>query len=127
MESILRKPHPRIELIPMGVNQEKFYPFKNNTFDLVTMSFSLRNVENINITLNEINRVLKKNGSFIFVENIEGSIMHMIIRTSFQSSGWYYPNLKDFIGMLSNFTKIKYLLLDFSLFYQEMKKLNLRF
>ena len=43
-------------------------PFKNNKFDLVTMAFSLRNVENIKKTLNEVNRVLKKNGQFICLE-----------------------------------------------------------
>ena len=37
-------------------------------FDLVTMSFSLRNVDNIKITLNEINRVLKKDGQFLCLE-----------------------------------------------------------
>ncbi len=43
-------------------------PFKNNMFDLVKMSFSLRNVDNIKITLNEINRVLKKDGQFLCLE-----------------------------------------------------------
>ena len=43
-------------------------PFNDNKFDLVTMSFSLRNVENIVTTLNEINRVLKKNGQFLCLE-----------------------------------------------------------
>ena len=43
-------------------------PFKDNKFDLVTMSFSLRNVDNIKITLNEINRVLKKDGQFLCLE-----------------------------------------------------------
>ena len=43
-------------------------PFKDNKFDLVTMSFSLRNVENIKITLNEVNRVLKKGGQFLCLE-----------------------------------------------------------
>ena len=43
-------------------------PFKNNMFDLVTKSFSLRNVDNIKITLNEINRVLKKDGQFLCLE-----------------------------------------------------------
>ncbi|PPR37705.1 MAG: Ubiquinone/menaquinone biosynthesis C-methyltransferase UbiE [Alphaproteobacteria bacterium MarineAlpha6_Bin4] len=43
-------------------------PFKNSKFDFVTMSFSLRNVYNINLTLSEINRVLKKNGQFICLE-----------------------------------------------------------
>ena len=67
---------PNIEMMNYGLKKLKSknlvwlasygekLPFKNNTFDLVTMSFSLRNVENLNITLNEISRVLKKMVSF---------------------------------------------------------------
>ena len=66
---------PNIEMMNYGLKKLKSknlvwlasygekLPFKNNTFDLVTMSFSLRNVENLNITLNEISRVLKKKWS----------------------------------------------------------------
>ena len=71
---------PNIEMMKNGIKKfgkkniswiasygEKL-PFKDNKFDVVTMSFSLRNVENIKITLNEINRILKKNGQFICLE-----------------------------------------------------------
>lgn len=92
--------------------------FPDSSFDVVCCKSLLGGIakndkSKIKIVNKEVHRVLKKNGSFIFVENIEGSIMHKIIRTSFQSSGWYYPNLKDFIGMLSNFTKIKYFTIGF--------------
>ena len=43
-------------------------PFKNNSFDLITMSFSLRNVSNLKKTLSEINRVLKVSGQFLCLE-----------------------------------------------------------
>ena len=71
---------PNIEMIKNGTKKLKSknliwlaaygekLPFKNNKFDLVTMSFSLRNVENIKKTLNEIYRVLKKNGQFLCLE-----------------------------------------------------------
>ena len=49
-------------------NSAENLPFKNNSFDLVTMSFSLRNVESISKTLFEIKRILKKNGQFICLE-----------------------------------------------------------
>ena len=39
-------------------------PFKSNQFDLVTMSFSLRNTYNLKKTIKEINRVLKKTVNF---------------------------------------------------------------
>ena len=41
-------------------------------------------------------------------ENIQGSIMHKMIRKYSQSSGWYYPNLNDFINTLDNFSNIRY-------------------
>ena len=71
---------PNMEMMKYGIKKfKKKYiswvasygeklPFKNNMFDLVTMSFSLRNVDNIKITLNEINRVLKKDGQFLCLE-----------------------------------------------------------
>ena len=49
-------------------NYAENLPFKNNFFDLITMSFSLRNVHNLNKSLSEIKRVLKKNGQFLCLE-----------------------------------------------------------
>ena len=43
-------------------------PFKNNEFDLITMSFSLRNVYDLKKSLKEIHRVLKKRGQFLCLE-----------------------------------------------------------
>jgi len=71
---------PNIEMIKQGTRKIKGknvmwlasygerLPFKDNKFDLVTMSFSLRNVRNMKTTLNEVNRVLKKNGQFLCLE-----------------------------------------------------------
>ena len=58
-------------------------PFKSNKFDLVTMSFSLRNVENIKITLNEVKRVLKKNGQFLCLEF--GKIKNLAINSIYKT------------------------------------------
>ena len=46
------------------------------------MSFSLRNVENIKITLNEIKRVLKKNGQFLCLEF--GKIKNLTINSIYK-------------------------------------------
>ena len=43
-------------------------PFKNNEFDLITMSFSLRNVYDLKKSLKEIHRVLKNGGQFLCLE-----------------------------------------------------------
>lgn len=43
-------------------------PFKDNTFDIVTTGFGLRNIENFNGALDEIYRVLKPNGLFLHLD-----------------------------------------------------------
>ena len=48
-------------------NAEKL-PFKNNEFDYYTISFGIRNVENINNALAEAFRVLKPGGRFLCLE-----------------------------------------------------------
>jgi len=49
-------------------------PFENNTFDAVTVSFGVRNFENLKKGLNEMNRVLKPNGTLYILEfsKVEG-------------------------------------------------------
>lgn len=43
-------------------------PFDDNSFDRVTISFGIRNVENIQQALNEMYRVLKPGGKFLCME-----------------------------------------------------------
>lgn len=43
-------------------------PLDNNFFDRVTISFGIRNVENIQVALNEMFRVLKLGGKFLCME-----------------------------------------------------------
>lgn len=43
-------------------------PFNNNMFDAITVSFGIRNFENLEKGLSEIYRVLKPNGVFIILE-----------------------------------------------------------
>ena len=43
-------------------------PFKNESFDIYTISFGLRNVGDINKSLKEANRVLKTGGRFFCLE-----------------------------------------------------------
>ncbi len=68
-------------------------PIKNEQFDLVTMSFSLRNVENINKTLKEVKRVLKKNGQFLCLEF--GKVDNLAINTIYKI---YSDNFIPMIG-----------------------------
>ena len=43
-------------------------PFKDNCFDIITVSFGIRNFYNIDKALKEISRVLKKDGCFFCLE-----------------------------------------------------------
>ena len=49
-------------------NSAEKLPFKNNHFDYYTISFGIRNVNNINNTLKEAYRVLKPGGRFLCLE-----------------------------------------------------------
>ena len=54
--------------IKLFVGDSQKMPFQNNFFDAVTISFGVRNFENLNKCLLEIKRVLKKNGKLIILE-----------------------------------------------------------
>ena len=54
--------------ISFYVNDSEKIPFGNNFFDAVTISFGVRNFENLNKCLSEIKRVLKSNGKLIILE-----------------------------------------------------------
>lgn len=56
------KKYPDIEFIQADATN---LPFKNESFDLCTISFGLRNVEDIEKALKEVYRVLKPGGVFI--------------------------------------------------------------
>tara|TARA_B100000686_G_C16674897_1_gene908597 strand:- start:664 stop:1368 length:705 start_codon:yes stop_codon:yes gene_type:complete len=49
-------------------NSAEKLPFKNNYFDYYTISFGIRNVDNINNALKEAYRVLKPGGRFLCLE-----------------------------------------------------------
>ncbi len=42
--------------------------YRDNSFDVVTTAFSLRNFDNLNTFLKEVHRVLKPKGKFVFID-----------------------------------------------------------
>lgn len=56
------------ERIAMVQGDSENLPFSDNTFDCVTVSFGVRNFENLEKGLAEINRVLKPGGTFVILE-----------------------------------------------------------
>ena len=71
MLSIARKKVADTELkntIEFIKGDSEALPFKDNMFDAITVSFGIRNFENLEKGLSEILRVLKPNGLFIILE-----------------------------------------------------------
>ena len=79
--SIVQCVDPNKKMISLGKRKLKYYdniswniasaeklPFKNNQFDYYVISFGLRNTKNINKSLSEAYRVLKKGGKFFCLE-----------------------------------------------------------
>lgn len=56
------------ELIILQEGDSENLPFENNTFDAITVAFGVRNFENLEKGLQEMNRVLKENGKLIVLE-----------------------------------------------------------
>lgn len=56
------------DTIEMMVGDSENMPFPDNTFDAITVSFGVRNFENLDKGLTEIHRVLKPNGTFVVLE-----------------------------------------------------------
>ncbi|WP_136669009.1 bifunctional demethylmenaquinone methyltransferase/2-methoxy-6-polyprenyl-1,4-benzoquinol methylase UbiE [Flavobacterium sp. H122] len=54
--------------IDMVLGDSENIPFEDNTFDAITVSFGIRNFENLEKGLSEILRVLKPNGIFVILE-----------------------------------------------------------
>ena len=54
--------------IEMIVGDSENMPFKDNSFDAITVSFGVRNFANLNKGLQEIKRVLKPGGTFVVLE-----------------------------------------------------------
>ncbi|WP_299837890.1 bifunctional demethylmenaquinone methyltransferase/2-methoxy-6-polyprenyl-1,4-benzoquinol methylase UbiE [uncultured Tenacibaculum sp.] len=54
--------------IDMVIGDSENIPFEDNTFDAITVSFGVRNFENLDKGLKEILRVLKPGGKFVVLE-----------------------------------------------------------
>ncbi len=101
-------------------NAEKL-PFKNNTFDYYTISFGIRNIENINIALKEAYRVLKPGGRFLCLEF--SKVKNEIINKIYQ----YYSKSIPKIGkiVVGKTEPYEYLINSIDKFYNQEKLIEL--
>ncbi len=97
-------------------NAEKL-PFKNNYFDYYTISFGIRNINNINNSLKEAYRVLKPGGRFLCLEfsKVENEILNKLYKTYSKS----IPQLGKFIVGKSG--PYEYLINSIEKFYSQEK------
>ena len=56
------------DTIDMVIGDSEKLPFKDDSFDAITVAFGVRNFENLDIGLSEILRVLKPGGTFVILE-----------------------------------------------------------
>ncbi len=75
---IISEEHPFVQTV-LGDCEKKFN-FENNTFDRVIAIHILEHLPNLPNTINEVSRVLKKNGLFQIVIPCEGSLAYTIAR-----------------------------------------------
>ncbi len=89
--------------IEMIIGNSENIPFKNNTFDAVTISFGVRNFENLDKGLTEILRVLKTNGKLVILETSNPA------KFPFRQGYRFYTNyILPAVGKLFSKDKIAY-------------------
>ena len=71
---------------PLVRGRAEILPFRSDTFDMLSMGFALRHVEDLEIAFSEYRRVLKPGGRMLLIEvsRPKSRIMRWVIRTHFQ-------------------------------------------
>ena len=78
-------------------------PFEDNSFDAITVSFGIRNFENLEKGLSEIHRVLREDGIFVILETS--------VPTKFpfkQGYHFYTKNILPLVGRIFSKDKVAY-------------------
>ena len=85
------------EQIELLYGDSEHLPFPDNTFDAVTVAFGVRNFENLNKGLKEMNRVLKPGGSVVVLEFSRPTLFPFK-----QLYNFYFKNLLPVIGRITS-------------------------
>ena len=96
-------------------------PFKNDTYDFYTISYGIRNVSDINLSLKEALRVLKPGGRFMCLEfsKIDNEIINLIYQK--------YSKIIPFVGkyIVGSSEPYNYLIKSINEFYTQDELANL--
>ncbi len=96
-------------------------PFKSNTFDFYSISYGLRNVTNINLTLKEAFRVIRPGGRFMCLEF--SKINNEIVDFFYQNYSKVIPLLGKYI--VGSADPYDYLIRSIKSFYNQEELINL--
>ena len=96
-------------------------PFKNDTFDFYTISFGIRNVSNINLSLKEALRVLKPGGRFMCLEF--SKVNNEMINFLYQNYSKTIPIIGKYI--VGSSKPYDYLVKSINQFYSQKELVNL--
>lgn len=75
MLDIARKKYPQIQFFQGDATS---LPYQDKTFDIITMGFGLRNIQNAEKAVEEIHRTLKPNGQFLHLDFGEKNLISKI-------------------------------------------------
>lgn len=92
------------------LSDTKRLPFRENTFDAVTVSFGMRNIPDTALALKEIDRVLKPGGKFVCLELTRPQ--HRLFRFFYE---WYVSKVMPLIAEFVVKTAAPYLYLPRSI------------
>lgn len=91
------------DLLTFVQGDSEALPFENNSFDAITVSFGIRNFENLEKGLSEILRVLRPGGIFVILETS--------VPTKFpfkQGYNFYTRNILPLLGRMFSKDKVAY-------------------
>ena len=96
-------------------------PFKNETFDFYTISYGIRNVSDINVSLKEALRVLKPGGRFMCLEF--SKVNNEMINFLYQNYSKTIPIIGKYI--VGSSKPYEYLIKSINQFYSQKELVNL--
>ena len=122
---MLKEGHKRSPQLNFSAGDALSLPFADQTFDAVTISFGIRNVNNVDLALKEMYRVTKPGGRIvvcefssptfepfrnIYMEYLMKALPAIAKKTSSNPDAYVYladsirawPNQKDFAGQIKN-------------------------
>ena len=121
MLNISKKKFEQINNVQWYCGKAEKLPFKDNEFDYYTISFGIRNVNDVNIVLDEAYRVLKPGGKFICLEF--SKVKSEILNKLYQIYSKSIPKIGKFVVGKSE--PYEYLVKSIREFYSQEELLEL--